>query len=260
MMPAAPLISVVIPVYNAAPFLAETLTSVFAQDHRPIEVIVVDDGSTDGSLAIAKAWSPALRIVHQENSGQAAARNRGIELARGPYVAFIDADDLWPPGKLRRHLGLLHSRDDLDLVLGRVELDYQAPAREAARLFRYPGRNVAFFSFGAGLFRRSLFERAGLLSEDLRNTEDADWFMRAKEIGASWLLLDEVALIYRRHGANLTERLPLEKSEVFRVLARSVARRRSRWGAAIPVLDRLTDRRESAEGTSAPGCKPESKG
>jgi glycosyltransferase involved in cell wall biosynthesis len=80
-----PLISVVIPVYNAAPFLAEALTSVFAQDHRPIEVIVVDDGSTDRSLAIAKAWSPALRILQQENAGQAVARNRGIERAGRLY-------------------------------------------------------------------------------------------------------------------------------------------------------------------------------
>jgi len=255
----SPLISIVIPVYNAAPFLAEALSSVFAQDHRPIEVILVDDGSTDESLAIAKAWSPALRIVQQENSGQAAARNRGLELARGPYIAFIDADDIWPMGKLSRHLRVLHGRSDLDLVLGRVQVDYQASAGEATMIFRDPGQNVALFVFGAGLFRRSLFDRAGLLSEDLRNTEDVDWFMRAREAGACWLLLDEVALIYRRHGENLTERIPLERSEIFRVLARSAARRRLRWGAAIPALDRLTDRREAGKSADDPKTanKPE---
>ena len=246
-----PLISVVIPVYNAVPFLAEALTSVFAQDYRPIEVIAVDDGSTDQSLAIAKAWSPALRILQQENAGQAAARNRGIERARGAYVAFLDADDLWPKDSLSRHLDLLQGRGDLDFVLGRIQVDYQPSAGEGALLFRGADQNVALFLFGAGLFRRSLFDRAGLLSEDLRNSEDVDWFLRAREAGAAWLLLDEVGLIYRRHGANLTERLPLEKTEIFRVLARSAARRRSRPAAANPALDLLTDRREVGNGGSA---------
>ena len=89
----APLISIVIPAYNAAPFLAGTLASVFAQDHRPIEVILVDDGSSDETLALAKAWQPALRIHHQANAGPSAARNRGIAMAAGDYLAFIDADD-----------------------------------------------------------------------------------------------------------------------------------------------------------------------
>jgi glycosyltransferase involved in cell wall biosynthesis len=247
-----PLISVVIPVYNAAPFLAEALASVFAQDYRPIEVIVVDDGSTDQSLAIAKAWSPGLRILQQENAGQAVARNRGIACARGPYVAFIDADDLWPEGKLRRQLDLLQQRAELDFVLGRVEVDYRASAGEGPLIFRGADKNIALFLFGAGLFRRALFDRAGLLSEDLRNSEDVDWFMRAREAGATWLLLDEVGLIYRRHGANLTEHLPLEKTEIFRVLARSAARRRARPAAAGAALDRLTDRREAGNGANEP--------
>src|ERR1700674_2867038 len=96
----ASLISVVIPVYNAAAFLAETLASVFAQQYHPLEVVLVDDGSTDRSLAIAEAWVPPLRIRHQANAGPAAARNRGIEMARGEYLAFIDADDRWPQGRL----------------------------------------------------------------------------------------------------------------------------------------------------------------
>ena len=244
----APLVSIVIPAFNAGPYLAEALASVFAQDHRPIEVILIDDGSTDDSLAIAKAWSPALRIVTQDNAGPAAARNRGIELARGPFVAFIDADDRWPAGCLARQLRILEGRPDLDLVMGLVELEYPKSANATLARFRSAAEAVALFSFGAGLFRRSLFERVGLLSEDLRNTEDADWFMRAKEAGVHWLLLDEAALVYRRHGANLTEQLPLQKSEVFRVLARSAARRRKERGDEIPVLDRLSDRRDNGRG------------
>src|ERR1700682_1849486 len=96
----APFISVVIPVYNAAPFLAETLASVFVQNYHPLEVILVDDGSTDRSLAVAEAWISPLRIRHQANAGPAAARNRGIEMAQGEYLAFIDADDRLPQGWL----------------------------------------------------------------------------------------------------------------------------------------------------------------
>ena len=239
----APLISIVIPAYNAAAFLAETLGSVFAQDHRPIEVIVVDDGSTDQSLAIAQGWIPALRVLHQANAGPAAARNRGIEMAGREFLAFIDADDLWPQGRLGRQLAILQERSDLDMVLGLVQLDYQAEAGQGAARFRASEPDIALFSFGAGLFRRALFDRVGALSEDLRNTEDADWFMRVREAGASWLLEDEIALTYRRHGANMTECLPLAKSEVFRVLARATARHRARAGSEPPALDRLSDRR-----------------
>lgn len=243
-----PLISVVIPAYNAAAFLAPTLASVFAQDYRPIEIILVDDGSTDDTLAIAKSWAPALRVCSQKNAGPSAARNRGVAMAKGEYLAFIDADDTWLPGRLKRHLSILTQRPDLDMVLGLVQLDYGAE-RDPLR-FRSDRPAIAFFSFGAGLFRRSLFERVGPLSEDLRNTEDADWFMRARDKGASWLVDQEPALVYRRHGANMTEQLPLPKSEVFRVLARAVARRRAGASEPAPVL--FSDRMDPAE----PGKKP----
>ncbi len=255
MTPPSPLISVVIPVYNAAAFFAETLASVFAQDQRPIEVIVVDDGSTDESLAIAMGWGSALHILQQANAGPAAARNRGVEMARGEYLTFIDADDLWPQGRLRRHLGVLQGRPDLDMVLGLVQLDYRDEAGRSAARFRSADQDIALFSFGAGLFRRGLFNRVGPLSEDLRDTEDADWFMRAREAGASWLLEDEVALIYRRHGVNMTERLPMAKSDVFRVLARAAARHRARAGTELPALDRLSDRRAALQ----PGGKGKAK-
>jgi len=241
----SPLISVVIPVFNGAAFLAETLANVFTQDHRPLEVVVVDDGSTDDSLAIAQSWGPALRTLHQANAGPSAARNRGIEAAEGPYVAFLDADDLWPADRLGRHLRLLEERSDLDFVLGHVEVRFLASAGEGARRFGGADERLAMFLFGAGLFRRSLFARAGLLSEDLQDSEDFDWFMRAREAGASWLLEDEVALFYRRHGGNLTERLSTRKSHIFRILARAAARRRARGDSGSVGQDRFSDRRKT---------------
>ena len=104
-MPApAPTVSVVIPCYNGAAFLRETLDSVLAQTHAPLEVIVVDDGSTDDSAAIAESYGPPVRVIRQRNQGESVARNRGIDEARGDWIAFIDSDDVWKPGKLERQL------------------------------------------------------------------------------------------------------------------------------------------------------------
>ena len=97
-------VSVVIPCYNAAPFLEETLRSVLAQTHAPHEIIVVDDGSTDGSAAVAAAFGPKVTVIRQKNHGESAARNRAIEQAHGEWIAFLDADDVWQPHKLERQL------------------------------------------------------------------------------------------------------------------------------------------------------------
>ena len=102
-----PSISVVIPCYNAAQFLGETLDSVLGQTYTPLEVIVVDDGSTDDSAAIAESYGPPVRVICQENQGESVARNRGIQEARGDWIAFLDADDVWMPTKLERQTEMI---------------------------------------------------------------------------------------------------------------------------------------------------------
>jgi len=100
-------VSVVIPCYNAAPFLRETLESVLAQTHPPLEVVVVDDGSTDDSSRIAESFGPPVRVIRQQNQGESVARNRGIAAARGEWVALLDADDVWEPRKLEMQITAL---------------------------------------------------------------------------------------------------------------------------------------------------------
>ena len=112
------LVSVVIPVYNSEAFVADALDSVFAQDYEPFEVIAVDDGSSDGGAAIVQSY-PALRYIHQENSGPSAARNVGVDAARGEFIAFVDADDVVPPTKLSVQVGYLLDHPDTVCVLGR---------------------------------------------------------------------------------------------------------------------------------------------
>ncbi len=104
-MPGQPTVSVVIPCYNAARFLRETLESVMRQTVAPLEVIVIDDGSADNSGSVAESFGPPVRVIRQANQGESVARNRGIDEAAGEWVAFIDADDLWHPTKLEAQLG-----------------------------------------------------------------------------------------------------------------------------------------------------------
>ena len=100
----APLISCVVPVFNGERYLGEALDSILAQTYRPLELLVVDDGSTDGAAALVTRYRDQTRPLFQPNAGQAAARNLGLSVARGEFVAFLDADDLWHPEKLARQM------------------------------------------------------------------------------------------------------------------------------------------------------------
>lgn len=106
-------VSVVIPCYNAGRFLRETLDSILAQTRKPLEVIVVDDGSTDGSAAVADSFGPPVRVMRQPNQGESVARNHGLHEAKGDWVAFLDADDVWTPRKLELQLAGVVGRDDV---------------------------------------------------------------------------------------------------------------------------------------------------
>jgi glycosyltransferase involved in cell wall biosynthesis len=117
----SPLVSVIIPAYNAERYLIEALDSVRAQGHRPLEVIMVDDGSTDGTAGVVAQY-PDVRYVYQANRGPAAARNAGLRLAQGDLIAFLDADDVWSDDKLAVQLTLLSARAESQIVLGRLQM------------------------------------------------------------------------------------------------------------------------------------------
>ena len=129
-MKSKPLVSVIIPVYNREKYLAEAIESVLAQTYRPIEVIVVDDGSTDGSADIAKRFGSPVRYYFQPNSGAGAARNRGIAVARGSFLAFLDSDDLWVEDKLTHQMAAFERHSDVDIVSGHVRQFYSPELSE----------------------------------------------------------------------------------------------------------------------------------
>ena len=156
-----PLVSVIIPVYNGGRHLRAALESVFAQTYRPFEVIVVDDGSTDDSSAIAQSF-PDVRYIHQQNQGVAAARNRGIDAARGEFFAFLDQDDLWTPEKLKLQIGYLLGHPDLGYTLTQQQF-FLEPGETLPPWFRKELLSSVHTGWvlGTMVVRRAAFQKVG---------------------------------------------------------------------------------------------------
>lgn len=198
-----PLTSVVIAAYNMERTLGATLESVLAQDYDPVETIVVDDGSTDGTAAVVRSFA-GVRYLHQERAGPSAARNRGVAEASGDFVAFVDADDEVPATKLSLQVGLLLDRPEVGCVLGRQEVWVEEGGAPD-----WIGHDPVFGDF-AGIPLMSLVTRRATLlglggfDPALRVAEDRDLLVRMREHGIQIEVIDKVVLLRRFHGANLT--------------------------------------------------------
>jgi glycosyltransferase involved in cell wall biosynthesis len=194
-------VSVIVPAHNAAPYIAEAIDSIQAQPHENLDIVVIDDGSTDETAEIADV--DGVRVLRQPQRGPGAARNAGLALARGEFIAFLDADDLWTAGRLGVQLRAAASQPHLDLVFGRVE-QFVSPEIDAAKAGIYcPAGSSPGYHVGALLARASAFERVGGFREDLRVGEFVDWCARAEELGLRSHMLDETVLRRRLHSTNL---------------------------------------------------------
>jgi glycosyltransferase involved in cell wall biosynthesis len=221
-----PLVSVIIPTYNSAHFLPDAVASVRAQKGARVEIVIVDDGSTDQTVEVLAELGPDIVYIRRENGGPAAARNTGLRAARGAWIAFLDADDVWPEDKLEFQLERLLQDDTLDLVSGKTR--YVAlPGCLPSQIPPAVREPVSHIHLAAALFRRSAFERIGFFDEGLRMGEDADWFLRAREAGLKILILPKVTLDYRHHTTNMTRSASLKDLQLFGVLRRSMIRRRA---------------------------------
>jgi glycosyltransferase involved in cell wall biosynthesis len=225
------LVSVMIGAYNAELYVGEAIESVFAQTYEQIELIVVDDGSDDGTAAVVQSFGDAVRYAHQPRGGNGAARNRAVELARGAYFAFLDADDRFLPNKIERQLQVLQEDPAIDAVFGHVR-EFISPdlaADEAARL-RSPAENAPWTAPNLMLIRRDSFFRVGPFSTAVRVGVTVDWYARALEAGLGMHLLPEVVLERRLHAQNngLLERD--SRSQYLHVLKASLDRRRATAG------------------------------
>jgi glycosyltransferase involved in cell wall biosynthesis len=222
-----PSISVLTPVHDGAAFLGEALASARAQTWPPGEIIVVDDGSRDASPAIAESF-PGVRCVRTAHAGVAAARNRALAEARGEFIAFLDADDVWTQDKLEAQVGHMLAHPDLG-----VTFTHQTVVLEpgVARPFWLAaadvGRDLPVMGTCSMVARRDTFERVGGFDEARRTSEDTDWIVRALAAGVQLAMLPRPLLRRRIHGRNLSADAPLFRRELFALLHAHIRRRRS---------------------------------
>lgn len=222
-----PLVSVIIPVHNGARYLRAALESVFAQTYRLFEVIVVDDGSVDDSGVIAQSFRD-VRYIHQANQGVAAARNNGIEAARGEFLAFLDQDDLWTAEKLKLQLAHLLSNPDLGYTLTQQQffLDPGATLPPWFRKELFSSVHTGWV-LGTLVVRRTAFEQVGNFATGYSAASDGDWFFRAKAAGIPMAVVPELLLLKRIHGANESAHAKEILSELRKVVKSSLDRQRS---------------------------------
>ena len=240
-------VSVVIPCYNARRYIDAALHSVAAQQWPDVEVIVVDDGSTDGSAQHIEARHPSVRLLRQANQGVAAARNAGIAAARGEWVAFLDADDLWLPGKLAAQFELLERSSPARMAYCAWHVwTSQAPTPSADELAEFERRRIARSWDGPSgwiypqllldcevwtttvLAERSLLDELGGFDAGLRIGEDYDLWLRASRL-TPILRVPQPLALYRMHPASITKAAPPVNYQAT-VIERAI----DRWGLNSP--------------------------
>lgn len=221
-MTTAPLVSVIIPIFNCAKYAAAAIESVLIQDYRPLQIIAVDDGSTDNSAEVARSF-PQVEYRFQEHAGVSAALNTGVSMAKGDLVAFLDADDFWAAGKLGKQVAALEADPDLDIVFGDVEqFREEGPGMERSLLGVYRG----YFK-SAMLIRRTALLAVGEFDITWKLGDFIDWYARAEERGLRVMILPEVVAYRRVHQTNNGVLLRSQKNEYAHVLKRLLDRRRS---------------------------------
>jgi glycosyltransferase involved in cell wall biosynthesis len=248
-----PRVTCVIPVFNGERFLGEALDSALAQAYPAVEVLVVDDGSTDRTRATVEARGDRVRYLWQPNAGPAAARNAGIAAATGAFISFLDSDDLWHAEKLARQIARFQARPELDLCVTHVQNFWMPEVAEEARRLR-DGRHtrpLPGYSSVTLVARRALCEAIGVFDSSLQHGDDTEWFVRAEEHGAVAELLPEVLVRRRLHADNRSRHwVGRSRAEYLALMRTLVGRRRA--------IDARPAGRDGLEPPTAASPHPES--
>ncbi|MBK1682248.1 glycosyltransferase family 2 protein [Rhodoferax fermentans] len=241
-----PLVSVILPAYNALAHIAQAVDSVLNQDYANLELLVIDDGSTDGTADHPALQDPRIRVLRQHNAGPGSARNLGLTHAKGELIAFIDADDLWLPGKLSLQVAYLRDHPDISIVFGgfqrwsaspdkrfevppcpRIESTSQALAHPSGWLYTDLLLDSVVHIITA-MVRRSVFDTVGVFDTRLPTGEDYDFWLRASRQFKMDQLAQTVAF-YRIHDSSLTK-VPRPENNEYLVLQHALAS----WGSTGP--------------------------
>jgi glycosyltransferase involved in cell wall biosynthesis len=220
-----PLVSVIIPVFNGRKYLSQAIESVLAQSYRPLELIIVDDGSTDGSAAIAQSYKET-RYIYQSNMGVAVARNTGLAAVKGDFIAFLDADDIWHPLKLQIQIDYLQKNHSIMLTLSKinnfVEPGCNIHPDKLQSILKNEQINLASL-----VAHKAVFDQIGGFNPHYHVSEDFDWITRAKDAGIPMVILPEVLLQRRIHNFNISfTQLQACIANRFHILKESIDRQR----------------------------------
>lgn len=210
----APLISVIMPAYNQADYLGDAIRSVLVEQAVPLELIVVNDGSTDGTAAVVASFDdPRLRVIHQANAGLSGARNAGLRRAVAPLIGFLDADDLLLPGALSSYVAYLHSQQEIGMVIGdHIVIDAnnrqhpgptQPGPRQPISICHLLNGNP--FVAGTVAVQREWIDKVGVFDESLAACEDWDLWLRLSRAGCQMSFIDRPVTAYRIHPEQMTQ-------------------------------------------------------
>lgn len=218
-----PLVSAIIPNYNYARYVGEAVESALGQTYQNIEVIVVDDGSTDNSLEVLERYRDRIKIIEQKNSGVCVARNRGVAESAGEYIAFLDADDVWLPEKIEKQVEKFASGKDLGLVhVGVIDIDASGDELAthlngmegdvSAELMMF--EKAVILGGGSGvMIPRPVFDEVEGFDESLSTSADWDLYFRISS-AFSVGFIGQPLLRYRLHGSNMHSNIPRMEGEM----------------------------------------------
>lgn len=221
------------PVYNRERYVVPALRSLVRQrDAADLDIIVIDDGSTDGSAEAVRSMMveyPCIRLFRQENMGVARARNAGLRQlpADAEFVSFLDSDDISLTGRFKTDLARFGASPGLELtyslmtLVERIDDERLEPAVDSRTM------TMRGISLSTALFRRSLVERTGQFDEEFEQAEDTDYLLRVFETGPNYELLDNVAVYYRRHAGNITKEHDSRVRNHLRAIHKSMRRRKA---------------------------------
>jgi glycosyltransferase involved in cell wall biosynthesis len=221
-----PAISVIIPVYNGCKYLREAISSVLEQNPAPLEVLVVDDGSSDRSAEVSGEFGSPVRVISQEHRGAGAARNNGVRNSTGDLLAFLDCDDYWAPAKLASQLASFRDNPGAQIVFTHI-LNFYSPdlSQDQRAHVLCPSEPVPGFTATTMLIRRSSFERIGPFPEDVVVGELVPLLAGARDLELQIEVLPEVLAYRRLHASNLGRLAKANRGDYLRMLKQVLLKR-----------------------------------
>lgn len=216
------LVSIIITVFNGEKYIKQTLQSIIDQEYPKLEIIVIDDGSTDKTASIVEQFSADISYHYQPNSGIAKGWNNGVEKATGTYLTFIDADDIWAEGKLNFQVKYLENHPEVDLVFGYAR-EFFETKKDQEKKEPIPG-----ISAGTMMIRKDRFLDVGYFNPEWRKGIFSDWYLRATEMKLSIHVEKTVMLFRRIHDSNHGVTQRDKYVDYVRMLKKSLDRKRNK--------------------------------